>query len=769
MPPGIDRQSTQQSNQGVWYDCNNIRWQDQDTQTIGGWVNEDGYILEGQGRALHAWTDFNGNQYQVVGTSNKYYILVGGTAYDITPSRKAASFTDKITAVQTGLPDVIVNDTAHGAIVGDFFVFDSVFSAVDGITTDQFEAELGGYKVYQVDDDDNFRVKITGAVATAPSGPGGGLTAGHYQATSGTDATTTGQGYGVGNYGGDDFNPTVYTFNGPSSLTASAAPSVLAFNTNTAYTFALGDHIYPIGYAGFAGDLNSDYLNDKWWVVNFLYGGPDAGADLGYNIATGGALPGPAIGTFYAYNAITDSVEGATRGWGDASEVSIVTGTTRTISISNLGEDLMFANRGGPIYYFDTSAGTGQGIPVALAYGVDLQTISGNVSPPSIVDHFIVPEGHGHTIGFGCNDIGSTVQNRMLIRWSARHNPFDWTPSPSNEAGGEVLRHGSLIMQAVATKDEIVILTDSAAYSMRYVGYPEIYGVKRVGSNVSAISNNCAVAAGSEVYWMGSGQFYMYNGIVQVMPKNVTSYVFDDINNDQLNKIFASTNTAFSEVTWFYPSTDSFENDRYVTYNTTNQAWSFGLMDMLTVNAADDINPSVESTQKYNRTAWQDATVFANPIACYPYSIVNDAIPKVSLSSIFTHEKGTAAGGTRDIDYRIESGEVDILDGERYTYFDKIIPDIQTFNVTDVNSGSVTMSIQGRDLPGRDINSQGDSSVIALATPDDTTGLNYTPDHNATSIRGRARSISVKVSSMASGFGWRLGEIRLRFRPDGRE
>ena len=767
IPPGIDRQSTSQSNDGSWYEGNNVRWEDSDTQTIGGWVSDGMYTLEGIGRGLHAWTDFSGNQYQVVGTTDKFYIVAGTSTFDITPVRD--SYTGGANFLTTGdinTGEVKVTDADHGASVGDFVVFDLVTSTIDGITKAEFESELGGYKIYKVDDVDNYWVKITGASCTVGGvGPGGGLTDIHYKIKSGSSADVTGQGFGTGPWGGDDFLPDPFALATP-YVTATTGTNKILFGNNGSFPAAVGDWIYPYDLVGTAGSLDVTYLNNKWWEVTNAPGG-DAEIDAPFTITATGNNAAGGVGNFFIYDASATppSVEGATRGWGKGSEESVITSSMRTVSISNFGEDLMFSNRGGPIYYFDISEGTTLGVPIEKKYGVTLLSIGTPdfVSQPTVIDSFIVSEGQGHTIAFGCNDIGSSKQNRMLIRWSERHNPFEWLPSPSNEAGGEVLRHGSTIVQAVSTKEEIIIFTDSATYSMRYVGYPEVYGVKIVGSNTTIASRNAAVAVDSNVYFMGDGQFYMYNGTVKTLSKNISSFVFNNINRDQIEKVFCGTNSQFSEVIWFYPDGDSFEPNRYVAYDYSLGTWSTGAMDMLSISSSDNTDTDART---YNRTAWQDTGVFDHPLASYIYQVDHSTEPEILLSSIFNHEIGTSAD-SRPINYSIKSGEVDIDDGDRYAFYDKIIPDITAFNVTEANAGEVTMSIQGRNIPGRD--EVDPTSITVDFNPDPVTGLAYSPDFNETSVRGRARSISIEIASDTTGFGWRLGDIRVRFRPDGRD
>ena len=351
----------------------------------------------------------------------------------------------------------------------------------------------------------------------------------------------------------------------------------------------------------------------------------------------------------------------------------------------------------------------------------------------------------------------------MLIRWSERHNPFEWLPAPGNEAGGEVLRHGSSILGAMPTRDEILVFTDHAVYSMRYVGTPEVYGINLVSDGATSYSRMSAIGVDNSVYFMGNEQFYRYDGAVQALPKKMSNFVFDNMNTDQKGKVFVGLNSAFTEVLWFYPSGQSEECNKWVSYNYQTGAWGMGDYDMSEVTSSD-ITAGI--TTGYNRTAWQDSLTTNKPMSTYIIQQKDSVVPTISTTGVMVHEFGNNANGA-EIVHSIESSEVDIDDGNRYAFYDKIIPDIQTFDYDGVSSAVVTCSVQGRNLPGRD---QGTASSVSVDfSANSIDGLNYTPDFNDTTIRGRARSVSISISSTGSGFGWRLGSMKIRFRPDGRD
>jgi hypothetical protein len=727
-----------------------------------------------------------GSVYRCVGTTSKFYLITGEEPIDITPERTSTSSTATITTTASSSVILITEASPHGATVGDYVVFSgfSPTTAVDGIPTSTFTTgitnDTDGYQIHEVVSDTEFKVDV---VTTATAG---GLQA-HtfdisYKVSSGTSANTSGSGFGVGGYGGDDTTPTEYAMDDVNGNVRTLAFSkLLTLNVFTGPTLVpTTDWIYPTGLAGTIDGVPLEYYNDKWWQVNSV--DPVSG---GYRIlgdytasspGTGGGVLGEATvtgGICYIYDGSAGTVLGATRGWDEGTTASVAVTTLRDVSVDNFGEDLIFANRGGPLYYYDVSAKTSSGVPTEYELAVEINStnFSGSTQPPEIVDGFVISEGHGHCVAWGCNDIGASTQNKMLIRWSERHNPFEWEPTPSSEAGGDVLRHGSEILSVISTKDEFLIFTDTSLYSMRYVGYPEIYGISLVSQNVTTFSRGSAIAVDNSVYFMANGHFYMYNGSVQPLGKEVSNYVFDNINKDQSGKVFAAVNSMFTEVLWFYPDSNSFEPNRYVSYNYSNHTWGMGLMDMTPIehdHAIDTDETSNSYNPGFNRTCWEDVGVVDNPTAGYIIAHDPSAVPAVDRAALMSHEVGTSAQ-SGNIEHYVESAEVD-LDGEggAYAFYDKIIPDIERFNLDeDLSTGIMTVSMKGRNLPGKTTRDE-TSITVDYSNQDDST-LNYAPDFNDTTVRGRARSVSLKVLSNTSGFGWRLGEVRVRMRPDGRD
>ena len=447
----------------------------------------------------------------------------------------------------------------------------------------------------------------------------------------------------------------------------------------------------------------------------------------------------------------------------------------RRVYIDNYGEDVLFANSGGPVYYWDTSANAPSGSPVGGESGVaeKLSSFNGSSNTPFVVDSFLVSKKDGHCVAFGCNDVGveDGTQNSLLVRWSDQNNPFDWTPTPTNTSGGQVLRVGSRIAGGVSTKDEVIVFTDAAVYSMRFVGPPDVFSFTLATEGVEIVSRGAAVNAANSVFFMGNEGFYVYSGSVSPLPSTVSKYVFDDFNSDQKEKCFAAVNSAFSEVMWFYPTATSFEPDRYVSFNYEEETWGIGSFDMSVLSEGEGGSTS------YSRTSWRDAVVFPNPMSTYIYDYdpttsdtSGSEYPVTQKTAVMIQESGTTARGD-NMEAYIESGEYDISDGERFSLYTRMIPDLQIFNGSGATSKPrITLEMNGRDFPG-DASSQLTTTLVKFDKVE-SGGINtfptYTPVGNSTAVRGRGRSLSLKLSSSASGFGWRIGDIRIDLQPDGR-
>jgi hypothetical protein len=280
---------------------------------------------------------------------------------------------------------------------------------------------------------------------------------------------------------------------------------------------------------------------------------------------------------------------------------------------------------------------------------------------------------------------------------------------------------------AVETRQQILVFTDDSLYAMQFLGPPFTFGVNHISENITTMGPLCAAAVEDNVFWMGQQEFYVYGGTVQRLPCTVRDYVFDDINLNQREKIVASTNTAFSEVWWFYPSSGSDTNDRYVVYNYQQQVWYYGTLP---------------------RTAWMDRGIFDNPIAAGPGNY------------LYTQESGFDGDGSAITAY-IESSQIDIGDGDQFAFIKRLIPDL-TFRDSTAESPSANFTIKTRNFPGGDYLQSTEKAITKSAS------VPVEQFTDQVHLRLRGRSFAMRVESDDSGVGWRLGSPRLDIRPDGR-
>ena len=406
-------------------------------------------------------------------------------------------------------------------------------------------------------------------------------------------------------------------------------------------------------------------------------------------------------------------------GWGSASGETAGGGTLRLWSQDNFGEDLIFNQRDGFIFYWDKSAGLTTRAKNLLELSDDAPRKSRKV---------IVSERDRHVICFGANPIGSNTQDRMLVRFSHQENPFFWTPTATNTAGDLRIGSGSEIITAVKTRRETIILTDTSVHSMQFIGPPFTFGINQLASGVTVKGFNSAVAVGDSVFWMGYDRFYVYDGRVQVIPCSVRDHVFQNFNENQSDKVFAGVNSAFGEVFWFYPSetnsganggTD--ENDKYVIYNYDQKIWYVGSL---------------------ARTSWVDRGVYQYPLA-------------TDSNLVYNHEKGNDNDGTAFTSF-IESSPIDIQDGDQFVFLRRMIPDVSFDNSdtgisTDNNKTVFSLKAQRSPLGG----------FIKTSTN------NVTPTTELNHLRLRGRSFGLRVESTTQGVNWRLGTPRVDVRVDG--
>jgi len=514
--------------------------------------------------------------------------------------------------------------------------------------------------------------------------------------------------------------------NGSSTITA----------TDTSHGAVAGDFVTFSDAATLGGNITAAVLNQEYEIVSipnsntFTFVAKDtSGTEVTANSSDTGNGGSSTVGT-YQINVGLDVYVSST-GWGvdtwgagtfgSATSLSL-NNQLRLWTIDNFGDDVIAAPRGGPIYYWDESSGLGTRAVLASSK-------SGASNTPVAVSQLLMSDVDRHVIALGCNPIGSSTIDPLLVRFSDAENAVDWTPTATNSAGGVRLSTGSLIVGGLQTRQEILIWTDVGVVSMRFVGQPFIFSFNEIATGMSLISPNGAATAGGVVYFMDDGAFYQYAGSVQKLPCTVLDYIFSDFNKGQAYKVFAAPNPKYNEVIWFYPSASSTEIDRYVTYNYLEQSWSIGT-----------------TTDGFVRTAW-------NPAYSLDYPIAASKNDDSGLNYLYNQEFGCLADGNGFTAF-IESSDFDLDPaGEKFMFMSKLIPDLE-FRKSSDTGNTVDFIIKGRDYPLQDLSTLSTTSV--------------TPSSTFANIRGRSRQSAIRVSNSTGNFGWRLGDIRLELRQDGK-
>jgi hypothetical protein len=413
--------------------------------------------------------------------------------------------------------------------------------------------------------------------------------------------------------------------------------------------------------------------------------------------------------------------------WGSSATLSTVN-NVRLWGVDNFGEDLLFNARDGGIFYWDTSASD-----YVVDRAVALKDLAGaDPGTPTIAKQVLVSDNDRHVVVFGCDaqdNVGA--QDPLLIRFSSQGSLTEWDAEVTNTAGDLRVGSGSEIIVAVETRNQILVFTDISLHSMQFLGPPFTFGLSQVAENITIAGPSAVTAVEDKVFWMGIGDFYVYTGQTQKLPCPVRAYIFDDINESQIELTVCALNSTFSEVWWFYPSASSNENDRYVVFNYVENTWAVGTL---------------------TRTAWHDRGLFNVPIAAS------------TDGYLYNHETGQNDGSTNPpsaITSYIESSQMSIGEGNNFVFLSKLIPDL-TFENSISDSPNATFTLQARNFPGGAYLQSDNSSVVQTAT---TPVEQFTEQ---TFIRLRGRSFALKVESDTTDTQWRLGTPRVDIRQDGR-
>jgi hypothetical protein len=696
--PGVNRENTRYTNEGGWYESDKVRFRQGTPEKIGGWVQYSASTFLGVCRSLWNWVTLAGSNLVGVGTNLYFYILSGGVYYNITPIRETATLTGPFTA-SNGLSTITVADTAHGCITGDTVTYSGagITSLGGNITA---AVLTGSFQITYVDAN-TYTITVSATANSSDTGHGGTVIA-QYQLNTGPAYQVPLTGWGGGGWGLGTWG------NGQTTTTSIQIWNQQNFGENLIYGPRGQGLYYWFASVGAAPVQSTISIGASALVTmptgfSLLNGTP-------VSFTSTGALPtGLSVGTvYYVINSSTNTFNLATTVGGAAI----------------------------------TTSGTQSGLQYVSPRGINLTTL-GDASTPIYQNYLLVSDASRFVIVFGTNDYGSTVLNPMLIRWSDQEDPYTWTPAITNQAGSVTLSHGSKIITAIQTRQEIVVFTDTSLYSLQYLGPPYVWGSQLLGDNISVVGPNGVALASGVVYWMGVDKFYKYDGRVQTLNCDLRRYVFQNFNTQQAEQVYASTNEGFNEVWWFYCSGTSTSVNSYVVYNYLENVWYYGNL---------------------GRTAWLDSGLLPYPIAA------------TNNNYIVQHEYGVddvETGTPVAIQASISSSEFDIQDGNSFGYVWRILPDL-TFDgsTTAGSSGGVlypTPQITLTLYPMR--NSGSGTGDVGTASVSQIPSSSYTITEEFTGqvyTRVRGRQMIFKISSTQIGTNWQLGAPRIDIRPDGR-
>jgi len=696
--PGVNKETRYTNENNGWYVSEKVRFRQGTPEKIGGWVRISQATFLGICRSLWNWVTLSNSNLLGVGTNLKYYIEQGGAYYDITPIRKTASVTFAAVTTSPFSSTITVTCANHGAILGDFVTFSGAVSLGGNITAPVLNQQ---YQITSVPTANTFTFTATdpstGATVTSNAsdvGNGGGSSLGAFQVNTGPGVAQVPLiGWGAGAWG-----------SGSWGVTPQVTDPLRIWNAgNWGEDLVFGPRAAGLYYWDATGGLSS-----RGVALNSL------GGTVTLTIA------GPCVVTFGVVLAEGTAVSFSTTG---ALPTGLTAGTTYYLrNVSGLTANLSSTPTGSLI----TTSGTQSGTQSMVLEDV-----------PKYQYSLMISDALRYLMVFGTNDIDSSVVDPMLIRWCDQESLVDWRPAAANTAGSIRLSHGSQIITVQQQRQEILVWTDSALFSVQYLGAPLVWGSQILADNTSIIGPNATAVASGVTYWMGVDKFYLYNGRVQTLNCDLRRHVFNDINRYQNFQVFAGTNEGFNEVWWFYCSANSTTVNRYVVYNYAENIWYYGSM---------------------ARTAWSDSGLRQYPqAATYNYNIVDHE------RGVDDNETGTAAA----INAYIESAEFDIQDGHNLGYVYRVLPDI-TFEGSEATSPAVTMTLIPMMNSGSGYNNpqsnSGSSSASVVRTSTTTieqfTGQVY--------VRVRGRQMIFKVESNQIGCTWQLGAPRIDIKGDGR-
>jgi|TARA_R100001460_G_scaffold3002_3_gene9267 hypothetical protein len=705
---GFNKQVTSTGGEGQWVNGDNVRFRYGYPEKIGGWAQLGSVEMTGRNTAIHHFVNTSGIKYAALGTSSILYAYSGGIFYDIHPIKSTTTLTSAFTTTNGSATVTLTFSSAHSMNKGDIILLDNFTSITNSNFTSGDFTDIK-FMVASIPTTTTLTITMASNESGSGASTSGGIRVKHYYPVGPAVETAT-TGWGLGSWGGQQQGQFTSTLS--SGINASVTSLTMASSSSFASTGTVQIGTELITYTG-----NS--------------GGTLSGLTRGAN------------GTTAAIHSSGATVTDASNyfGWNSAASGDIVT-SPGLWSLDNFGNKLIATINGGESFEWDSNPTTANATRATIISGAPTSSAFSLVSTP---DRHLIFFGTETTIGT------KSTQDPMFVRFSSQEDINTYAPSATNTAGTQRLADGSKVVGAIRGRDAIYVWTDTALFTMRFVGPPFTFSFQQVGTNCGLIGQNAAVEVDGTAYWMSENGFFRYTGRLESLPCLVEDHVFDDINTIPKQHINAGLNNLFGEVIWFYPNSGSGTVNRMVTYNYLDSS----------------AERPVWTTGTLARTAWQDSAVFGRPHAT-EYDTSSNGTSGSStfvqgnvdgVSYYYEHEKGLdqiREGATTSIIASIESGDFDIGqqglagDGEFMMKIRRVLPDFLS------QTGDARVTLNLRDFPN---DTQASSSLGPFTVNNSTKKID---------TRARARSISLKIDNTSTSQFWKLGTFRIDYQPDGR-
>jgi len=711
--PGIDKQDTESGAENRWVDCDNTRFRYGLPEKVGGWSSLVSDTIVSVARREFAFVDLDGNKYVAIGTDKFLLIYFEGQLYDVTPIKSTIGSVSM--SAQDATQEVSITfSSAHNLQSGDIILLSNVSVPPGiGLTDAAFEGKL-----FQVTRITNSLIAIvTGTQTTTGAAGGGACDITPYEPV-GPSAQSYGYGWGISEWDGIVSSAVTTTLNGTLGDNANGTSgSTIALTSATGFPttgrIQVGTEL--ISYTGVS-------TNNLTGITRAVNGSTRAAHSSGTTVTNA-----------------ADFVD-----WGEASSASVVTLEPGLWSLSNFGQVLVATIANGKTFTWnagDAARLTTRASTTTSGFSTSANPTATRVTLVSPTTRHLIHLGTETTIG------NTSTQDNMFIRFSDQEDINDYTPTAINTAGSQRLQDGTKIMGALKGKDSILIWTDNALYTMKFIGAPFTFGFEQVGTNCGLIGKNAVIEIDGVAFWMSPNGFFMFDGTVKSLPCSVEDYVYDQADTTKGQQVYAGLNNQFTEVIWYYPSTNSAYNDQYVVFNYGEQmrggVWYIG-------------------TEA--RTSWIDATVYPKPIATKFNSSASGSFPEVigedglGQTTLFEHEVGTdqvnADGSTTTVTSFVKSYDFDLqsgpVAGETFLAMRRFVPDFKDLQ------GNAKVTLAVKRYP------QQSETTTALSP----FTINSSTDKKDT--RARGRFVNIKIENTSVSESWRFGTLRIDVQPDGR-